>query len=418
MTHMNGARPGMPAMLYPFARPAATDFLQIVRGSGSVVYDRDGADYIDATSALWFCTVGHGRAEIADAVGAQMKQLAAFHIFERYSNDVSDALAETLVASSPMPNSRVFLVNSGSEAADSAIKLIRAARTVSGESERDIVIGIEGAFHGVSYAGISVGGIQMNKDGFGGTLPRILHAKRNDIADLERLFTENAGRIAAFMLEPVPGAAGVYPPPEGYLAAVRKLCDAHGVWLVFDEVITGFGRLATNWGATHFGVTPDLMMFAKGVTSGYIPMGGVLVGEKIRAALESDPDYMFRHGHTYSGHPAASAGALANLAILRDERLIERVPQLGASIKSGLESLLGEGLVSEVRGDGAMWAAGIPEGSDAVDVREEMLRSGRVLVRAIGPDTIAMSPPFVTEQPQIDRMMSVFRDALLKVRKG
>lgn len=399
-------------MLYPFARPTATDFLRIVRGERALVFDDEGKDYVDATSALWFCTVGHGRTEIGAAVGEQMTRLAAFHTFERFSNDVVEELADLLVADAPMADSRVFFTNSGSEAADTAIKLARAARTLQGQPEKSIIVAVDGAFHGVSYAGISVGGIQDNKSRFGAPLPGVLHVPRHDIAALQRVFEESGDRIAAFMIEPVLGAAGVYPPPPGFLAAVRDLCDKHDVWLIFDEVVTGFGRLGTMWASRYFEVRPDLVMFAKGVTSGYFPMGGVFLGPAVRAALESDPDYLFRHGHTYSGHPAASAAALANIAILRSENLIAEVPRIGARIRAGLDAIAADGLVEAVRSEGAMCAVQLHPGVEAVDVRERMIASDRVLARAIGRSTIALSPPFVTGDDLIDRSLGALRRAL------
>jgi adenosylmethionine-8-amino-7-oxononanoate aminotransferase len=408
-------RTDLPPMLYPYARPTATEFLRIVRGCGASVFDDDGRDYIDATSALWFCTVGHGRVEIADAVRDQMVRLAAFHAFERYSNDTTEELAQLLVDDAPLDNARVFFTNSGSEAADTAIKIVRAARSLSGTPERSMIVGITGAFHGVSYAGISVGGIQLNKTHFGKTLPDTVSVKRNDLVALEAVFRDYGSRVAAFIVEPVPAAAGVYPPSPGYLLELRVLCDKYGVWLIFDEVVTGFGRLGTMWGSRYFGVEADLVMFAKGVTSGYIPLGGVFVGPRVREYLESDVSFLLRHGHTYSGHPAACAAALSNINILRTENLIAEVPRISARIKDGLHEIASDGLVKEVRGDGAMWAVELRDGMDAVKVRELMVRSGRVLVRAIGESTVAISPPFVTSDDQLDRCVDSLRRAIVKL---
>jgi adenosylmethionine-8-amino-7-oxononanoate aminotransferase len=408
----------LPAMLYPFARPTATEFLRIVRGEGTLVFDDEGNDYVDATSSRWFATVGHGRTQIADAVAEQMKRLAAFHTFERFSNDTVEELSELLVADAPMDDARVFFTNSGSEAADTGIKIARAARTLQGKPEKSIIVAVDGAFHGVSYAGISVGGIQDNKNRFGATLPDVIHVPRHDIDALRAVFEEHGDRIALFMIEPVLGAAGVYPPPEGFLTQVRELCDEHDVWLLFDEVVTGFGRLGTMWASRYFDVRPDLVMFAKGVTSGYFPMGGVFVGADVRAALESDPEFLLRHGHTYSGHPAASAAALANIRILREENLIANVPHIGARIREGLDAIHADGLVDAVRSEGAMCAVQLPDDVEAVDIRERMIANDRVIVRAIGRSTIAMSPPFVTTDEQIDRILAALRRALADVHAG
>jgi putrescine aminotransferase len=396
------------AFLHPFARPSATDFLRLVRGEGALVYDDHGRDYVDAMGGLWFCHVGHGRTEIADAVGAQLGTLASFHAFERFTNEPAERLCAELAQRAPLPDARVFLTTSGSEAVDSALKLVRVARSVSGEPHRRVVISLEGAYHGVTYGGLAAGGLPLNQEHFGAMLPDVVQVPRHDAGAVARALEQRGDEVAAVLVEPVLGAGGVYPPPEGYLPELRRLCDEAGAWLVLDEVICGFGRLGTTWAAQRYDVQPDLVTFAKGVTSGYVPLGGVLVGPAIRERLEADPTFVLRHGHTWSGHAGACAAALANLEVLERERLLERVPALGVRLAAGLRALAEDGRVAEVRGDGAVWAVGLGEGVDAVAVREAMLERG-VIGRAIGASTLTFCPPYVTTDEQVDRTL----DALI-----
>ncbi len=399
------------AFLHPFARPAAEDFLCLVRGEGAVVYDDQGRAYVDAMASLWFCAVGHGRAEIADAVAAQLRTLAAFHTFDRYTNEPAERLCAALVERAPMPGARVFLTTSGSEAVDSAIKLVRAARSLGGEARRRLVVSLEGAYHGVTYGGLAAGGLPLNQQHFGAMVPDVVQVPRHDAGAVARLLGERGDEVAAVLLEPVQGAGGVFPPPPGYLAELRRLCDQAGAWLVLDEVICGFGRLGAMWGAEHYGVRPDAVTFAKAVTSGYVPLGGVLVGAALRERLEADPAFVLRHGHTYSGHPGACAAALANLAILEGEGLIERAPAVGERLAAGLRALAGEGRVAEVRGDGAVWAVGLAEGIDALEVRDAMVGEG-VIARAIGASTIAFCPPLVIGDDQLDQIVAALAATL------
>lgn len=399
------------AFLHPFARPTATDFLCLVRGEGALVYDDQGRDYVDAMASLWFCDVGHGRAEIADAVAAQLRTLAAFHTFDRFTNEPAEQLASALAARAPVSDARVFFTSSGSEAVDTALKLVRAARTVGGEPRRRVVVSLEGAYHGVTYGGLAVGGLPLNQEHFGAMVPDVVQVPRDDPQAVARVLAERGDEVAAVIAEPVLGAGGVHPPHEGYLAELRRLCDQAGAWLVLDEVICGFGRLGTMWGSERYGVQPDLVTFAKGVTSGYVPLGGVLVGAAVRERLEADPLFVLRHGHTYSGHPGACAAALANLQVLQRERLLDRVPGIGDRLGGGLHALLDDGRVAQVRGDGALWAVDLPARGDAPAVREAMIAQG-VIPRAIGPSTIAFCPPYVITDDQLDRTLAALGAAL------
>lgn len=394
------AQPG--PFLHPFAKPAATDFLCVVRGEGALVWDDAGREYIDAMAGLWYCNVGHGRAEIAEAVASQMRQLAGFHAFERYTNPVAEALTARVAGLAPTPGSRVFLTSSGSEAVDSALKLARFAHALAGRPERTLVLSRIPSYHGVTYGGTAATGLAANREGWGPLPEGFLRVPHDDLAAAQAVFAEHGDRIACVLAEPVIGAPGVIPPVEGYLQGLRELCDAHGAWLVLDEVITGFGRLGHWWGADRYGVRPDLQTFAKGITGGYIPLGGVLVAPPVLVAMATDPAAVLRTGHTYSGHPAACAAGMAVLDLLVAEDLLARAPRIGERLSSGLRGLVDEGLLAGIRGDGAMWGALLGEDSDASTVRDGLLEEG-VMVRPIGADVLAFSPPLVITAAQVDR---------------
>jgi adenosylmethionine-8-amino-7-oxononanoate aminotransferase len=406
----------MTAFLHPFTRPTADDFITIVRGDGALVWDDQGTEYVDGMASLWYCNVGHGRDEIVDAVAAQLRELSSYHTFERFTNRAAEAVCERIAALAPMPDARVFLTCSGSEAVDSAIKLVRLTHELRGDPDRDVIVARTPSYHGVTYGGVTLTGLPANQAHFGPLLPGVEHVAHDDLDAVAALFADHGERIAAVIAEPVIGAGGVLPPADGYLAGLRRLCDEHGALLVLDEVICGFGRLGSWWGGQHYGVEPDLVTFAKGVTSGYQPLGGVLVGRRVREALEADPTTVLRHGHTYSGHPAAAAAALAAIEITERESLLERAVKLGEHLAAGLRGLHDRGAVTEVRGVGAIWAVGLDEGIGAPDVREEMLGRG-VIARPIGTSTIAFSPPLVTTDEQLDRCVDALDAALAAVRR-
>ena len=407
----------VPKFLHAFARPSAGPeaFIKIVSGDGAVVHDDVGNRYVDALGSLWYCNVGHGRTEIIDAVAAQMRTLEAFHTFDRFTNAPAEQLTEWLAAHASMPDARVFLTSGGSESVDTAIKLARLAHHVGGAPERTLVISRKPSYHGVTYGALAATGLAMNQEGFGPLVPDIVQVPYDDLDAIDEVLSERGDELAAIIAEPVVGAGGVYPPPPGYLKGLRERCDRHGAFLILDEVICGFGRLGAWWGAQHYDVVPDLATFAKGVTSGYVPLGGVLVGAAVRKRIEADPSLMLRHGYTYGGHPTAAAAAMANLGILEREGLIERGQKAGDRLAQGLRSLVDGETVTEVRGDGAVWAIALPGEISAMDVREELLTRG-VIARPIGTATVAYCPPFVIDDADVDLCIEATGEAVRAAR--
>jgi len=392
------------AFLHPFAKPTRESFITLVRGQGAVVTDSNGRDYIDGMAALWYCAVGHGRTEIARVIAEQAETLAGYSTFDPFTNEPVERLAERLIGIAPMTDSRVFFTSSGSEAVDTAMKLARLAHVQSGHPEKTIIISRQRGYHGTTYGGTSAQGIPPNREGFGPLVGDVLQVPADDLEALSIAMSQNQDRLAAVLIEPVQGAGGVFPPTEGYIEGVRRLCDQHGAFLIFDEVISGFGRLG-HWFAAHrFGVRPDLVTFAKALTSGYQPLGGVFVGPAVRGPLEADPNFFLRTGFTYSGHPTACRAALANIDIIEREGLVDRAHHVGQRLSAGLHSLHADGLLAAVRGDGAVWAVAQHPHIDPVKVRDRMLEHG-VITRAVGTDTNTFCPPLVIDDEQIDTVV-------------
>jgi adenosylmethionine-8-amino-7-oxononanoate aminotransferase len=399
------------AFLHPFAKPTREQFITIARGEGALLWDADGNELVDAMASLWYCQVGHGRQQIADAVARQISTIEAYSCFDPFTNAPADALAERIADLTPIADARVFYAGSGSEAVDSAMKLARLTHVLSGRPERQLIISRVRGYHGTNYGGTSAQGIALNREGYGELLADVVQVPSDDIEALSVVMAEHSDQLAAVITEPVQGAAGVFPPVDGYLAEARRLCDQHGALLIFDEVITGFGRMGTWFAAERYGVTPDLTTFAKGVTSGYQPLGGVIVGRRVRDALEADAGFILRHGYTYSGHPAACAAALVNLDIIEREGLLDAVATMGARLEAGLRSLEADGAFAHLRGEVAIFGAAMRPDQDAMAVRDRMLELG-VITRAIGSETVTFCPPFITTDAQIDRIVDALAAAL------
>jgi adenosylmethionine-8-amino-7-oxononanoate aminotransferase len=301
----------------------------------------------------------------------------------------------------------VYFTCGGSEAIDSAIKLVRAGHKAAGDGGRMVFLSRHYSYHGVMLGGTSAGGIPANRDPFGTLLPDFYQVERDSLdAMRDAVAYHGAERIAAIVAEPVIGAGGVFPPPPGYLEGLRELCDSCGALLVFDEVITGFGRLGSWFASHHYGVTPDVMTFAKAVTSGYQPLGGVVVGRRLREWFEADPSYLLAHGGTYTGHPTCCAAGVANIELLRAEGLVQRAADAGRRLRAGLEGLRGHAGVADVRGEGLMQAIGLNAPLTAGLFTEALLERG-VIGRALAyANSVAFSPPLIISDAEIDELVA------------
>jgi adenosylmethionine-8-amino-7-oxononanoate aminotransferase len=395
--------------LHPFAKPARESFLTISRGKGARVWTSDGRELVDGMASLWYCAIGHGRTDMADAVARQMSTIEAYSAFDPFTTEVADSLTERIAALSPIDDARVFLCGSGSESIDTAMKLARLAHVQAGNPEKTLIISRTRGYHGTNYGGTSAQGIAPNKAGYGQLLEDVVQVDADDAEAMSVLMSKNSGRLAAVIAEPVQGAGGVFPPADGYLRELRRLCDQHGAYLIFDEVITGFGRLGTWFGSQFFDVTPDMFTFAKAVTSGYVPLGGVVLARNVCEPLESDPSFILRHGYTYSGHAVACAAAHANIDALQNEGLLGRVHHIGERIESALSALATDGTIAGVRGCGAVWAAALRPDQDAMAIRDRMLELGAI-TRAIN-DANTFCPPLVITDEELDTLLDAFATA-------
>ncbi|MEA3501303.1 MAG: aminotransferase class III-fold pyridoxal phosphate-dependent enzyme [Actinomycetota bacterium] len=392
------------AFLHPFTSPRKDAFITIASGRDAVVFDDQGNEYVDGMASLWYCNVGHGRVEIADAIAAQATTLAAYHAFDPFTNAPAEQAAAKIAELSPLDDARVFFGSSGSEAVDTAMKLARIAHREAGHPEKQIIVSRERGYHGTNYGGTSIQGIAPNREGFGQLVPDIINVVADDDEAMKRIFAEHGDEIAAVITEPIQGAGGVWPPPDGYLSHLRDLCDAYGAFLIHDEVITGFGRTGEWFASQFYGVTPDMIIFAKGVTSGYIPLSGVIVGPAVMAGLEANDGFILRTGYTFSGHPLACVAALTCIEIQEREGLLARATEIGIRLSAGLKALRDEGLLVDVRGEGAVWGISVPDGVDVVATRDALLSKG-IIIRPIPPNHLTLCPPLVITDEQIDEIV-------------
>jgi len=388
----------------------------------------DGREVLDATAGLWCVNAGHGREPIVEAVQTQVARMDYAPPFQM-GHPGAFELAARLAAILPDDLNHVFFTNSGSEAVDTALKIALAYHRIRGEGARQRLIGRERGYHGVGFGGMSVGGIAPNRKFFGSLLPGVDHLQHTHAPehnaftrgepewgahladDLERLVAlHDASTIAAVIVEPLAGSTGVLVPPKGYLRRLREICDQYGILLIFDEVITGFGRLGASFAAEYFGVVPDIMTVAKGISNGTVPMGAAFVTSDIYETFMSGPEHVIElfHGYTYSAHPLACAAALATLDVYRDEGLFERAAELAPYWEDAVHSLKDLPTVVDIRNLGLVTGIELAarEGAPAkrgYDVFLGCYEDG-VLVRSTA-DTIAMSPPLIVEKPQIDTMV-------------
>ncbi len=412
----------------------------LVSAKGMYYTDVDGNRILDGTAGLWCVNAGHCREPIVAAIqqgAATLDYAPGFNI----GHPLSFQLATRMAGMLPGDIDHVFFGNSGSEAVDTALKIAIAYHTARGEPQRKRLVGRLRGYHGVGFGGISVGGLENNRKVFASHLvpntddhlpathglaanffSRGQPAEGAEVADaLQELIARHGGdTIAAVIVEPVAGSAGVLVPPQGYLEKLRTICDRHGILLIFDEVITGFGRLGSAFGATHFGVTPDMMTIAKGLTNGAVPMGAVCVRrgiyESVVGATESGIEFF--HGYTYSGHPLACAAGLATLDVYESEGLFERAAELAPYWEDAVHSLRGSPHIVDIRNLGLV--AGIElesragkVGARAMEIHVDCFRRG-VLIRVTG-DIIALSPPLIIEREQIDQLITAVGDALRRV---
>ena len=400
------------ALLHAFSVPSKreSEFINLVSADGCTLVDDQGKEYIDALASLWLCQIGHGNQHVIGAITDQLQQLETYNIFDPFTHLSATTVAEAIRRNSPHPDGRVFLGCSGSEAVDTVLKFARMVQQRRGQGDRQIIVRRTGGYHGTNVGGTSVQGIAPNREGWGDLLPHVVEVPNDDIEPAARLFAEQGERIAAVITEPIQGAGGVIMPPDGYLEGLRRMCDEHGALLIFDEVICGFGRTGEWFGAQTFGVTPDMITFAKGVTSGYIPLSGVIVSNELAVEIESDPSKLL-HGYTYSGHPAACAAGIANIEVLEQQGLVARAREIGERMTEGFTALQGDGMVESFRGVGALWATEL--GRDAVAVRDAMLERG-VVSRPIG-EALAFCPPLIITDAEIGTIFDRLADTLKNV---
>ena len=406
----------------------------LVRAEGMYYWTVDGRQVLDGQAGLWCVNAGHCRPKIVEAVQKQVAQMDFAPTFNM-GHPIAFEFAERLAGIAPERFSHVFYTNSGSESADTALKIALAYHRARGEGQRFRLIGRERGYHGVNFGGMAVGGIPYNRKTFGPGVAGVDHIRhthdlsRNAFSrsqplqgaefadDLERVCTlHDPSTIAAVIVEPVAGSAGVLVPPQGYLQRLREICSKHGILLIFDEVITGFGRLGHPFASQRFGVMPDLFTVAKGMTNGTVPMGAVFAKDSIYDTFMDAPEGIeLFHGYTYSGHPLACAAGIATLETYADEGLLTRGANLEKAFEEGIHSLKGEKHVIDVRNLGLMGAVeleprpGAP-GKRAYEAFLKCFEAG-VLVRYTG-DTLAFSPPLIVEKAQIDRIFETVRTAI------
>ena len=398
------------ALLHAFSLPSKSeaDYINIVSAKDCTLVDDKGKQYIDGMASLWLCQIGHGNAKVINAIKDQLDQLQTYNTFDPFTNEPARQAAEAIRRVSPHPLGRVFLGCSGSEAVDTVLKLARMFHQRRGDSDRQIIVRRTGGYHGVNVGGTSVQGIEPNRVGWGDLLPHVVEIPNDDIEEAATLFAQHGSRIAAVICEPVQGAGGVIMPPDGYLEGLRRLCDQHGALLVFDEVICGFGRTGQWFASQTFGVTPDMLTFAKGVTSGYLPLAGVIISQALSEELTVDETAKFMHGYTYSGHPTPAAAAIANIEVIEEENLVDAAQRIQQRMSEGFTALLGDGMIQSFRGIGGIWACEI--GEDAIPIRDAIIDRG-VVCRGIG-EALALCPPLIITDDEIGTIFDTFSDVL------
>ena len=435
-------------LIHPLHHPRDHEHpILLVEGRGEMLIDAEGKEYIDGLSSLWNVNAGHGRKALADAAAAQMSRLAFASAYAGATNIPSIRLAEKLVKLAYPSTSAVYFTTAGAESNESAFKIARYYWKLRGKPDKVKVFSRVHAYHGVTMAAMSATGMASYHKMFGPLVPNFLQVPApylyrwpgNEEAGvgaadaLERAIREEGGdTVAAVIAEPVMGAGGVIVPPATYFPRLREICDRHDVLLIADEVITGFGRTGRWFALGHWGVEPDLVTFAKGVTSAYLPLGGVLLSRKVhQVMLEAPADQKFMHAATYSGHPACCAVGLRNIEIIEQENLVERSAIMGRRLLAGLETLLDLPVVGDVRGLGMMCGVELVDSKESKApaiglggrvARDAVSRGLIIRIRggsanpAIG-DTICIAPPLITRPEIIDRIVEIIRASIIAASK-
>ena len=434
----------MSSIIYPVTNLAAVEQLNIVSGKGVYVYDDAGNQYLEGLSGLWCSALGYGNEELIAAINSQLKTLSYSHLFGGRTHPVVMELADKLAAMLPVSDARIFFSNSGSEANDSHIKMLRYYSNAIGKPQKKKIIALDRGYHGVTVASASLTGLPVMHSHFDlpvealGILradcPHYFRGKVGDesedefvsrlLQSLEKLiFEEGAETIAAFIAEPLMGAGGVIVPPEGYLPKVQALLKEHDIFLWADEVICGFGRTGNDFGSTTMGIKPDLMSLAKQLSSAYVPISAAVVpGEMYESMAQQSANVgMFGHGYTYTGHPVACAAALKALEIYERDDLFARAAKMGAHMQSRLQEYAGHELVGEVRGKGLIGAIELVANKETGQAfsdgqvgafAQRACQDAGLLLRVVSGSSVAFCPPLIIEENQIDEMVEKFGTAL------
>lgn len=396
------------------------------KGEGIYLYDIEGRKLIDSLSSLWNVNIGHGRKELAEVAKEQMEKLAFTSAFNNWSHEPMIRLAAELANWTPGDLNVTFFTSGGSESNDTAFKTVRHYWKAKGMPEKKKIISRRLSYHGVAMGATSATGIEQFNRFTTSIAPDFLYVDSSIEALEELIAKEGADTIAAFISEPVQGSGGVNLPPEGYFKEVRRICDENNILFIADEVINGFGRTGTNFGIEHFDVIPDIITMAKGVTSGYAPLGGMIISEKLHKELIEITEGNFWHGYTYSGHPTAAAVAIKNLEIIKEEKMIENVNVVGKKMLEGFEWIKEQNadVVDNVRGLGLLGAIGLSKASPDAEpigpkVVQKALEKGLICRSVIyeGQDTLAFAPPFCITEEQMDDMINIVNDSIKAVVK-
>ena len=394
-------------------------------GDGIYLKDVEGRKLMDSLSSLWNVNIGHGREELGEAAKEQMGKLAFTSAFSNWSHEPVIRLAEEIANWTPGDLNVTFFTSGGSEANDTAFKTVRHYWKIKARPEKKKIISRKQSYHGVAMGATSATGIPEFHTFTTSIAPDFYYVDSTIDALKDIIEREGADTIAAFISEPVQGSGGVNLPPAGYFKEVRKICDEHDILMIADEVICGFGRTGTNFGMENFGVVPDIMTIAKGVTSGYAPLGGMVISERLHKEIYEKTEGNFWHGYTYSGHPTAAAVALKNLEIIENENLIENVRTMGQEMLNGFKWIQEQNEnVMDVRGIGLLGAISLERESAAVNpigpkVVAEALKRGLICRSVVygGQDTLAFAPPFIINKKQVDDMVTIVNESIKAVIK-